>query len=122
MAHRYVISTDVFNFLVVVVVLGLRKITLRAKSDRSIDNYSGVLWNYRGDRIPATIREIIQLCKDFHPGFLFLSETKSNEHQILKLAKRLNFSTMEVVPAVGTAGGFAIFWQDDMNLQVICQG
>ena len=26
---------------------------------------------------------------------------------------------MEVVPAVGTAGGLAIFWQDDMNLQVI---
>lgn len=87
--------------------------------ERKCASIKGIVWNCRGTKSATTIRELRQMCKIYHPGFMFLSESKSNEEEIKKLARKLNFVNQEVVPTRGRAGGLALLWQESLNLIVI---
>lgn len=45
------------------------------------------------------------MCKEYWPGLLFLSKTKSTEKEMHNLAKKLRLPHSGFTLAVGTAGG-----------------
>ena len=75
----------------------------------------GITWNCRGIKNASTTRELKRPCKENQPDFVFISETKSNENEMGKLSRRLNFAKMEVVQANGTAGVLALLWQETIK-------
>ena len=79
----------------------------------------GIICNCRGTKSTTTVRELRQMCKIYHADFLFLFDSKSNEEDIKKLTRKLNFVNQEVVPARRHAEGLALLWQESLNSIVI---
>lgn len=71
---------------------------------------NGIIWNCRGVKMASC--EIKKLCNRCHPGFLFISETKTNDYGILTLARKFGFHNFDSCLANGSTGGIALFWQD----------
>ena len=61
-------------------------------------------WNCWGLENHWTINALKKLVKAEVPKLVFLMETKSNREWI--------------VPSVGSSGGLALFWKDDINVHV----
>ena len=76
------------------------------------------MWNCKGAKIAATVGEIKRLWKVHNPNFLFLTKTKADENQIKILARKLKFNNMDTIPAIGNAGGLAMFWIDNLDLYI----
>lgn len=65
------------------------------------------------------IAEEPNLCGTHIPHWLCISETRSDENQMVRLARYLKLEKMKVVPANGSASGLAIFRNTDLDLQVM---
>lgn len=79
-----------------------------------------IVWNYRGLCHTATIRALRELCNSHRPNLVFLSETKiCNPPQIHRIAHNLNFDNVHMVPANGSSGGLALFWKQDLDVQIV---
>ena len=69
---------------------------------------------------PRTVRRLGEISKKFDPDILFLLETKNLNDVILKKLDHLPYECNLLVPPTGHgAGGLALFWKQELNLQVL---
>uniref|UniRef100_A0A803PMJ8 Reverse transcriptase domain-containing protein n=1 Tax=Cannabis sativa TaxID=3483 RepID=A0A803PMJ8_CANSA len=54
----------------------------------------------------------------YKPECVFLMETKCVEEGIKKIGNSLGFRNCSVSPAVGNAGGYALLWNEEINLSI----
>lgn len=59
------------------------------------------------------------MVKENRPSIIFLIETKNPKHAVEKVQCLLGFSNCFSLDLVGRAGGVALFWNVDTNLEVI---
>lgn len=76
-------------------------------------------WNCRGVAAASTMRELKQLCKAHMPTIVFLMETRAPEGRIENIRRRLKFQNCFCVEARGKSGGLALFWTDEVQVQIM---
>lgn len=59
------------------------------------------------------------MVKKYEPKCLFLMETKSDRRKMEKVYRRLNFQNWFIVEARGLAGGLALLWTDDIDIECL---
>lgn len=75
-------------------------------------------WNCQGLGSPLTIQALRVLVTQEKPSLVFLMETKNKEQKVLNLKRRLKFQNSYLVNPKGIGGGMAIFWNDQVDIQV----
>lgn len=65
-----------------------------------------------------TIQALKAMIAKDKPDLLFLSETKNSETMIQWLQKQLHFSSYYVWNPVGQAGGLAVFWTENISVDI----
>lgn len=69
---------------------------------------------------PRTVQRLRELKKDIFPDIMFLMETKNPDSFVLKKTEQLTYEHRVLVPPVGHgAGGLALLWKQEVNLQVL---
>lgn len=68
---------------------------------------------------PLTIHQLKELSKLYSPGVFFLSETKNSAKKLRNIQKNLRMDQSCIVDPIGTAGGLALFWQNEIQLSII---
>ncbi|CAA7018096.1 unnamed protein product, partial [Microthlaspi erraticum] len=53
------------------------------------------------------------------PNILFLMETKNQDPSVFHVCQPLGFSNRFTVPPLGLSGGLALFWSDNVSLEVL---
>lgn len=76
-------------------------------------------WNCQGMRNAFTDRRFWEFRSDISPDVLFLMETKNQDEYIAKIGKDLNFVNSFTVPPQGLSGGLALFWKDDISVEIL---
>lgn len=77
-------------------------------------------WNCCGLGNPMTVQRLKDLNKKNSPDIIFLQETKNHEQTVLNETEELNLDLHYLVyPHNQGAGGLALFWKNDINLQVL---
>lgn len=77
-------------------------------------------WNCCGLENPQTAQRLKDLNTKNSPDILFLQETKNTDEFVLKETETLNFDSHFLVPPHGqSAGGLALLWRKEINLQVL---
>lgn len=77
-----------------------------------------IFWNCRRLGNPSSINALQSLVQKFSPEILFLSETKCNKKEIRRVQDRLRYDKGAWIEAAGRAGGIALFWTDEVEIQV----
>ncbi|GLT77193.1 hypothetical protein SLA2020_488020 [Shorea laevis] len=72
-------------------------------------------WNCRGLGNPRTVRDLRQMVEEKRPRFLFLMETRLRQRRMQGIRTQLGFAGMLTVDPVGTGGGLALLWQEEMK-------
>lgn len=75
-------------------------------------------WNCRGLGNPATVTSLTDLVRHLSPSVIFLSKTKSSTGVVKRLQRRLGFANGVWVDPKGRAGGLALLWKDDMEINL----
>lgn len=79
-----------------------------------------ISWNYQGFRNPPTICELNRLIREKKPSIsFFLIETKILTAQVEKIHCRNCLTHYFSVNPIGRGGSLALFWNDDITLEVI---
>ena len=61
-----------------------------------------------------------EISKEFDPDILFLMETKNPNEFVMKKLEHLRYDCSHLVPPTGHgAGGLGLFWNQDLNLQIL---
>lgn len=53
------------------------------------------------------------------PSIVFLMETKANDSYVKNLKAKLHLVNVHIVSGHNTSGGFALFWNSEINLHVL---
>lgn len=77
-----------------------------------------LVWNCRGVGGSRTVRELVSLNSIHHPSFVFLCETRQNKDKVRRLCSRLGLRGFAGVSSAGFSGGLALFWDDQMCIEV----
>ncbi|KAM6571081.1 hypothetical protein CsatA_015161 [Cannabis sativa] len=77
-----------------------------------------LLWNYRGVRRTPATRALRSWVRRHKQECLFLMETKTNEDGIHEVVRLLAYQFSSIIPALGIGGGFALMWNDGVDLEV----
>lgn len=77
-------------------------------------------WNYRGlgRSQDSKIPRLKEIRKKYFPEIMFLMETKQSKDMVVDLNVVLRYDRVFVVDPVGLAGGLAIFWKQEVGLEV----
>lgn len=75
-------------------------------------------WNCQGLGTPLTVQALRVLVTQERPSIIFIMETKNQEQKVLRLRRRLHFQNSFLVDPEGTAGGLAIFWDDQVIISI----
>lgn len=67
---------------------------------------------------PLTVQALRVLTTQERPNIIFIMETKNQEQKVLKLRRRLRFQNSFIVNPMRTAGGLAIFWDEEVLLTI----
>ena len=76
-------------------------------------------WNCRGIGNDATVRELRTLVQRFAPSVLCLQETQVGGLRARNLAHSFGFNRSYTVGSRGRSGGLAMYWNDNLNLELI---
>lgn len=79
---------------------------------------AAIFWNCRGLGSASSINSLHSLVRKYSPKLLFLSETKSTSSEIKLLQNKLNYDKSCCFEAIGKAGGLAVLWLDDIDVNV----
>jgi hypothetical protein len=79
-------------------------------------------WNCHGLGQPWTVQELIRLVGIYKPNVVFLSETRQTKKVIEHVCVRLGFSRCWPIVVDGKGGGLALFWNDDVKVDLINYG
>ncbi|KAJ4960944.1 hypothetical protein NE237_020854 [Protea cynaroides] len=64
-------------------------------------------------------RKLLRLLKSEKPEILFLIETKNKHEKLEQLKKKFKFHHLFTVDPIGFSGGLALFWKDNISLNII---
>ncbi|KAL5711094.1 hypothetical protein ACHQM5_021586 [Ranunculus cassubicifolius] len=78
-----------------------------------------ISWNCRGLGNDLTVRHLRDLCRNEKPDILFLSETMIDKDHVNILSISNLFSNFIAISSCNNAGGLALFWLDNVRLEVI---
>jgi hypothetical protein len=67
---------------------------------------------------PSDSSNLCLLVEEKRPTILFLMETKLQRTKMTCLRVKLGFDSMFVVDSVGRSGGLALFWKEDVQLEI----
>ncbi|XP_075662877.1 uncharacterized protein LOC142632324 [Castanea sativa] len=76
-------------------------------------------WNCWGLRSPQTVNALKEVIRIEEPKIVFLMETKSDRDWMVKIRDNYGFKQGLIFPNRGSSGGFALFWKDDIQVNVI---
>ena len=69
---------------------------------------------------PRTVRRLKEMKRNISPDILFLMETKNPDSFVAKKTDKLQYENRVLVSPVGHgAGGLALLWKQEINLQVL---
>ncbi|XP_028061260.1 uncharacterized protein LOC114264768 [Camellia sinensis] len=77
-----------------------------------------IAWNYQGMGRPLTIQNLRGLCITHRPNLVFLMETKNKSSKLERIKRCFNFAHSCYVEPVGNSGGLALWWDDNLQLDV----
>lgn len=75
-------------------------------------------WNCRGVGGSRTVRGLVTLSKQYQAQFVFLCETRQSDEKVSRLRSRLGLRGFAGVSCVGFSGGLALFWNDQLHVEV----
>jgi hypothetical protein len=75
-------------------------------------------WNCRGLGNPRIVRELRQLVKNKRPEVVFIMETKMLSTKLDPIRSKLGFKNVFGVDSCGKSGGLALFWQEEVKLEI----
>ena len=75
-------------------------------------------WNCRGLGSSRTVHELTKLLRKYKPQILFLIETKRKRAELEGLRNKWSFDYCLSVDCIGRAGGLALFWCEQINIEV----
>lgn len=64
-----------------------------------------------------TIPQLKKICKLYSLSILFLSEMKNKQNCLHDAKKKLDFDELAIVNSIGKAGGLALMWNKDVQIQ-----
>lgn len=77
-------------------------------------------WNCQGLGRALTVQNLGELVRSHVPSVIFLCETKQQSYRVNKLRRSLGYFKGEIVqPSDTAAGGLALWWRPDVDVQVI---
>lgn len=77
-----------------------------------------ISWNCRGLRNLWTVRVLQKVINKEDPAIAFLMETKLDLDWMGKVKDRCKFKNGLVVPSRGKSGGLAMFWKEEVKLDI----
>jgi exonuclease III len=77
------------------------------------------MWNCRGLGNAATVRELRDFAKEFALSILCVVETQIHKSRVESLAGTLGYDNVFAVSNSGRSGGLAIFWNNEIKLEVL---
>ena len=78
-------------------------------------------WNCQGAGATLTGRHLKFLCNKYKPPLVFLSEIRAHVLKVDRLRRRLGYDYAEYIDPVNTGGGLALWWKDNIEIQVIAK-
>ncbi|KAK9010122.1 hypothetical protein V6N11_036637 [Hibiscus sabdariffa] len=76
-------------------------------------------WNVRGLGNKDTVRALKNICVKHKNDIVFLSETKQKRRYLEKIRRRMKMDNSFYVDPVGTAGGLALWWSNDVKMSIL---
>ncbi|XP_073358338.1 uncharacterized protein [Aegilops tauschii subsp. strangulata] len=76
-------------------------------------------WNCRGIGNAPTVQELRELADKFAPKVLCIMETQINGVRAGNLKSNLGYDNSFVVDSSGRSGGLAIFWNNEIKIEVL---
>ncbi|XP_028761010.1 uncharacterized protein LOC114719664 [Neltuma alba] len=76
-------------------------------------------WNCQGLGSPLTGRNLRFLYNKHRPTLVFLMETRVKMDKVERWRRRLDFQNKVYVEPIRIGGGLAVWWNDDIQLQLI---
>ena len=68
---------------------------------------------------PRTVNALKEVIRIEEPKIVFLMETKSDRDWMVKIRDICGFKQGLIVPSRGSSRGLALFWRDDIQVNVI---
>lgn len=81
-----------------------------------------ISWNCRGLGNPITGDSLKDLVRHNSPSLVFLMETKCNAAGIKRIQRRIGFLNGVWVDPVGRAGGLALLWKKEVDVNLRSMG
>ena len=75
-------------------------------------------WNCRRLGNLQTVKALEKVIKQEEPKIVFLMETKSDREWIVKVRDKCNFKNGLMVPSRGNSGGLAMYYKEDIKLDI----
>jgi exonuclease III len=75
-------------------------------------------WNCRGLGNLRAVNDLCRLVKEKRPKMVFLMETKLRRERMEAIRHKLGFPNVFVVDSVGKGGGLALFWEEDIIVDI----
>ena len=75
-------------------------------------------WNCRGLGNPQIEDELIAFVSNKDPKIVFLMETKLEKIPMERIGRKVQFNNIFVMPHVNMAGGLALLWRKEINLDI----
>ena len=76
-------------------------------------------WNCQGVGRPLTVCNLRELCRVHRPDVVFLMETKNKQNKLESIRRSTCFNGHFYVDPVGRSGGLALWWRDNLAMQVL---
>ena len=75
-------------------------------------------WNCRGLGNLRTVNALSEVVKKEEPKIVFLMETKSNRDWMVMVKDKCNLKHGLYVNSIGSKGGLAMLWREEVQLEV----
>nr|POF02457.1 hypothetical protein CFP56_28066 [Quercus suber] len=76
-------------------------------------------WNCRGVGRAPTVRALKKLTRNLNPKIIFTAESKVKAAKFNHIKAKLDYDSMVCVDPVGRAGGIALLWRKDVDLEAV---
>jgi len=77
-----------------------------------------ICWNCQGLGTPLTVQNLRAMVVQERPNLILLMETKNKKLVVDRLRRKLNFQNSFVEEPQGIAGGMAVLWNTEMEVEV----
>lgn len=78
-----------------------------------------ISWNCQGLGAALAVKNLKEEVRKERPQIVFLIETKQHEVVLERIRRRCGFDEAWYVPPVGKSGGLALWWMEDIGVNII---